>query len=113
MKVLDRDTVDLQINVGFNLLINQRVRLMGIDPPENRTSDDIEKKYGMQSKRILDMWCSEPTIELRCNDHYGEDEFGRILGELWAKDFNDEWVNINEWMCYQFHAVPYNGDVSK
>ena len=73
-RVVDGDTVDVCINLGFDVLVKKRCRLYGIDTPESRTSDLVEKKYGLQSKEKLKKWLFAPMetdkddiyIELRC-----------------------------------------------
>ena len=52
-KVVDGDTIDVILDMGFNILFEQRVRLFGIDTPESRTRDKVEKKYGLKSKKFL------------------------------------------------------------
>jgi len=56
-KVVDGDTIDVTIDLGFDVCTRQRVRLLGIDTPESRTSDREEKKYGLLSKKKLKEWC--------------------------------------------------------
>ena len=53
VKVVDGDTIDVLLDLGFDIMYNSRVRLFGIDTPESRTSDKVEKKYGMLSKKFL------------------------------------------------------------
>jgi micrococcal nuclease len=73
-KVVDGDTIDVCIDLGFDVLTRQRVRLLGIDTPESRTSDAEEKKFGLLSKKKLKEWCLKAVasekddieIELRC-----------------------------------------------
>ena len=73
-KVVDGDTIDVTLDLGFDVCTRQRVRLLGIDTPESRTSDSEEKKYGLLSKKKLKEWClkaiasdkDDIEIELRC-----------------------------------------------
>ena len=73
-KVVDGDTIDVAIDLGFDVCTKQRVRLLGIDTPESRTSDKEEKKFGLLSKKKLKEWClkavasekDDVEIELRC-----------------------------------------------
>ena len=82
LKVIDGDTVDVDIDLGFNTWIkNERVRLMGIDTPESRTRDDIEKKFGLAAKERLKELLGETAILKTQIDKKGEDmkgKFGRI-----------------------------------
>ena len=59
IKVVDGDTIDVMLDLGFDIMYKSRVRLFGIDTPESRTSDKVEKKYGMLSKKFLSpVFCS-------------------------------------------------------
>lgn len=110
-KVVDGDTVDVIIDLGFDILTRQRVRLLGIDTPESRTSDPEEKKYGLLSKKQLKHWLDEEKyeqVEIRCQERDSRGKFGRVLGEVWVR-MGGEWTNVNKWMCDNFYAVPYVG----
>jgi micrococcal nuclease len=115
-KVVDGDTVDVLIDLGFDVLIRQRVRLLGIDTEESRTRDLTEKVYGKHAKKKLAGWVTKAVecdkddieIELRCQERDSVGKYGRALGELWV--FEDGiWTNVNKWMCEQGYAVPYVG----
>jgi len=108
-KIVDGDTIDVTFDLGFDIYIKQRVRLIGIDTPESRTSCDIEKKYGELSKVKLGKWCTEyEDAEIRCESKKYKGKFGRVLGELWIKKDNT-WTNVNDWMCVFNYAVKYSG----
>ena len=105
LRVVDGDTVDVDIDLGFGVwLRKQRIRLYGIDTPESRTRDLVEKKYGLAAKKFLtNMLDDDGGIILKTHkDKTGK--FGRILGELWTFD-----TNINDKMVYEHHAVAYHG----
>lgn len=114
-RVVDGDTIDVVIDLGFDVCTKQRVRLLGIDTPESRTSDAEEKKFGLLSKKKLMEWCTKAVasekddieIELRCPEADSRGKFGRILAEVWVYD--EGWVNVNKWLCDQGYAVPYVG----
>jgi micrococcal nuclease len=112
-RVVDGDTVDITIELGFDILLRKRVRLRGIDTPESRTSDSLEKVYGNISKEKLKSWCDKPIeentyeIEMRYQESNSNDKFGRVLGEIWV--FDKIWTNVNRWMCEKNYAVPYDG----
>lgn len=109
VKVVDGDTLDVIIDLGFSVSIRQRVRLMGVDTPESRTLDTEEKKYGLLAKNKLAELCTKSTqIELRCPKRDSREKFGRVLGELWVFN-NGEWTNVNQWLCENHYAVPYTG----
>jgi len=104
-KVVDGDTVDVDIDLGFSTVLKkQRVRLMGIDTPESRTRDLVEKKFGKAAKAHLKSILDAKQITLVSHD---KGKFGRILGELFV---DGETVSANQRMINDHHAVPYTGD---
>jgi len=109
VKIVDGDTVDVDIDLGFGVwLKKERIRMFGIDTPESRTRDLDEKKYGLMAKdyitKLLD---DEGGIVLKTRKD-AEGKYGRILGELWrTTDFAD--TSINELMIKNHHAVSYHG----
>lgn len=113
-RVVDGDTIDVNIDLGFDVSTQQRVRLLGIDTPESRTSDKEEKKFGLLSKQKLKEWLMKAVasekddieIELRCPEADSRGKFGRVLAEVWVCE-DDVWTNVNKWMCDNFYAVPY------
>ena len=108
-KVIDGDTIDVIIDLGFDIMYKSRVRLFGIDTPESRTRDLVEKKYGLMSKDFLkDKLKNAEKIVIKT--HKGEEtgKFGRILGEIFCDN-----VNINQQMCDVGHAVAYYGQSKK
>ena len=115
-KVVDGDTIDVSIDLGFDVCTKQRVRLLGIDTPESRTRDLTEKKFGLLSKKKLREWCLKAVasekddieIQLRCPEADSRGKFGRILAEIWVSE-DGEWTNVNKWMCDNAFAVPYTG----
>tara|TARA_B100002019_G_scaffold259094_1_gene244212 strand:- start:665 stop:1123 length:459 start_codon:yes stop_codon:yes gene_type:complete len=113
VKVVDGDTVDVDIDLGFGMTYKkQRVRMLGIDTPESRTRDLVEKQFGKASKKhlkkLLEM---SERISLISHD---KGKFGRILGELYGH-YNEghpvygESFNINQQMIDDHHAVEYDG----
>ena len=109
VKIIDGDTVDVDIDLGFGVWMKkQRIRMYGIDTPESRTRDLVEKKYGLAAKEFLTgMLNDKAGITLKTHKDK-EGKFGRILGELWrTTDFADK--SINEYMIEKHHAVRYMG----
>ncbi len=104
VKVVDGDTIDVDIDLGFGVWMrNQRIRMHGIDTPESRTRDLEEKKYGLAAKEFLIKWTNAGGLTLKTHkDDRGK--FGRILGEIWCFD-----TNVNEKMIEEHHAVRYMG----
>ena len=86
VKVIDGDTVDVDIDLGFGIwLRNQRVRIYGIDTPESRTSDDVEKLFGLAAKKRVEELLQNNVVLITMDDKHGEDsrgKFGRILGDF-------------------------------
>lgn len=109
VKVVDGDTVDVDIDLGFNIhLKDERVRIMGIDTPESRTSDKVEKLFGLAAKNRLYQLLEKDAKLITTEDKDGEDmkgKFGRILGDFRAADGR----LVTEIMIEEGHCVPYFG----
>lgn len=112
IKVVDGDTVDVDIDLGFGVwLKDERVRIMGIDTPESRTSDSVEKVFGLASKNRLKELLGEEAILRTQVDKDGEDmkgKFGRILGDF-ACVVDGESRTVSEVLISEGHAVEYWG----
>ena len=105
VRVIDGDTIDVDIDLGFNtVLVKQRVRLYGIDTPESRTRDKEEKKRGLISKDYLISKCPVGSNIVLQSHERGK--FGRILGEIFEYNKTE---SINKEMCREGYAVPYYG----
>jgi micrococcal nuclease len=107
-KVVDGDTVDVTIDLGFDILYNTRVRLAGIDTPESRTRDLEEKALGLEAKAYLKgaIKASESVV-IKTEKIDSRGKFGRVLGWVYL-DNNDK--SINEIMIEEGYAWPYLGD---
>jgi micrococcal nuclease len=109
LKVVDGDTVDVDIDLGFGVwLRNERVRLAGIDTPETRTSDAIEKVFGQAAKDRLSSLLGAEAILISRISKSGDNvkgKFGRIIGNF--KTENGE--VIADILMNEGHAVAYNG----
>ena len=110
VKVVDGDTVDVDIDLGFGVWMrDERVRIMGIDTPESRTSDKVEKLFGLAAKnRVKEMLESNVILKTFAAKD-GEDmkgKFGRILGDFFIES---EGKLLTEVMINEGHAVPYHG----
>ena len=108
-KIIDGDTIDVDIDLGFGVwLKKQRIRMMGIDTPESRTSDDEEKVYGLLAKQRLTTLLADAKVLKTYNDERGK--YGRILGEVicyFAAE--DRWAGSSEIMIKEGHGVAYHG----
>ena len=115
LKVIDGDTVDVDIDLGFGVwLRNERVRIMGIDTPESRTRNRIEKLFGLAAKKRLKELLSTKELVLKTfKGRGGEDakgKFGRILGDFNVYYHNDDrWTMVTEIMIKEGHAAEYHG----
>ena len=109
VKVVDGDTVDVDIDLGFGICLkDERVRIMGIDTPESRTSDRVEKLFGLAAKERLYSLLEKDAKLITTEDKSGEDmkgKFGRILGDFRAADGR----LVTEIMSEEGHCVPYFG----
>ena len=112
IKVVDGDTVDVDIDLGFGItLTDERVRIMGIDTPESRTRDKVEKVFGKAAKQaLLDMLGETSILKTQINRD-GEDmkgKFGRILGDF-IVDRHGESISVVKALIEDGHAVDYYG----
>jgi micrococcal nuclease len=109
-RVVDGDTVDADIDLGFNEFKRDRIRLIGIDTPESRTRNRDEKRLGLAAKaRLKELVAAAPLIKGKKQiflqtSKDGKGKFGRILGTLWINDEDVCAVLIREG-----HARPYQG----
>jgi len=114
IKIIDGDTVDVDIDLGFNVVLkDERVRIAGIDTPESRTRDLEEKKFGLAAKaRVKELLGKTCVLQTQINKN-GEDmkgKFGRILGDFKVYDTKtDTWKLLTEVLVAEGHAVPYHG----
>lgn len=114
VKIVDGDTVDVDIDLGFGVWMKkERVRIMGIDTPESRTRDKVEKVFGLAAKqRLKELLGPNPVLRTQISKK-GEDmkgKFGRILGDFDVYDAKkDAWRPVTQIMIEEHHAVPYHG----
>lgn len=112
LKVVDGDTVDVDIDLGFGItLTDERVRIVGIDTPESRTSDKVEDLFGEAAKARLKILMKKGGKLVTTEDRHGEDmkgKFGRILGDF-KVDYNGDQKLVTEIMAEEGHCVPYFG----
>ena len=108
-RVVDGDTVDAELDLGFNIKYKERIRLLGIDTPESRTRNKVEKKLGLKSKARLKELISEHKGNIILTTaKEGKGKFGRILGSLVISDNGVE-ANLNDIMIAEGHAREYFG----
>lgn len=106
--VVDGDTIDVDIDLGFNVSFSQRVRLAGIDTPESRTSDKFEKTLGLESKEYLKTKLKDAKdIVIKTQKPDSSEKYGRILGWLFIDGATK---SINEQMIEDGYAWGYMGE---
>lgn len=114
IKVVDGDTVDVDIDLGFGICLKEeRVRIMGIDTPESRTSDRVEDLFGEAAKARLKELLKGGAKLITTEDKHGEDmkgKFGRILGDFEVYDAElDRWTPVTDILIREGHCVAYFG----
>ena len=114
VRVVDGDTVDIDIDLGFGIWVrNERVRIHGIDTPESRTRDKVEKKFGLASKAFVKNRLPKGSIQTLVTEQPGDEakgKFGRILGKFKVyDDVSDSWTFLGDIMVREAFAVPYSG----
>lgn len=114
-RVVDGDTIDALIDVGFDIWVKKRIRYKGIDTWESRTKDLDEKKLGIaakeRNKELLESVSSKPGY-FRLKSH-GVGKYGRVLGEILIKDTEGIEYNINQTLIDEGHAYEYEGGKKK
>jgi micrococcal nuclease len=130
IKVLDGDTIDCYIDLGFDLKIKKRIRYMGIDTWESRTRDLDEKKKGLAAKARNKELLEAGSFKLKS---FGTGKFGRVLGEVFVSPeyvgehiteciaspahhidlSSDGWVSVNDILIEEGHAYDYHGGKKK
>ena len=114
-KVVDGDTIDVSIDLGFDLIKKERVRIAGIDTPEKRTRDLEEKALGLDAtewmkKNLEDTIAGDDELTIRTELVGGMGKYGRLLGWLYVGESD---VSLNEIMIEQGYAWAYDGGTKK
>ena len=110
-KVLDGDTIDVTIDLGFDLYKKERVRIAGVDTPEKRTRDLEEKELGIDAtnwlkEKLESTLAGDDELTIRTELHGGVGKYGRLLGWLYV---GEESISLNEQMITEGYAWPYDG----
>jgi len=107
-KVVDGDTIDVDIDLGFSISYSQRLRLAGIDTPESRTADKFEKTLGLESKEYLKSKLKDAKdVVVKTEKPDSSEKYGRILGWVYL-DGNSK--SVNEQMIEDGYAWGYMGE---
>jgi micrococcal nuclease len=108
LKVVDGDTIDVDIDLGFSISYSQRLRLAGIDTPESRTTDKFEKTLGLESKEYLKSKLKDSKdIVVKTEKPDSSEKYGRILGWVYV---NGDTKSLNEQMIEDGYAWGYMGE---
>jgi micrococcal nuclease len=106
--VVDGDTIDVLIDLGFDILFQSRVRLAGIDTPESRTKDLAEKALGLEAKEYLKKYFKDAkSVVIKTEKMDSSEKYGRILGWVYV---NGDTVSLNDKMINDGYAWGYLGD---
>jgi micrococcal nuclease len=106
--IVDGDTIDVLIDLGFDILFQSRVRLAGIDTPESRTKDLKEKALGLESKEYLKKHLKDAkSVVIKTEKMDSSEKYGRILGWVYV---NGETESLNDRMINDGYAWGYLGD---
>lgn len=108
LNVVDGDTIDVDIDLGFDISLSKRVRMAGIDTPESRTTNKIEKALGLEAKEYLKKNIKDAKdIVIKTELPDSSEKYGRILGWIYADGSSK---SINEMMIEDGYAWGYMGD---
>ena len=106
--VVDGDTIDVEIDLGFDVSFSSRVRLAGIDTPESRTTDKAEKALGLEAKEYLKSKLKDAKlVVIKTEKPDSSEKYGRILGWLYV---DGSTISINDQMIEDGYAWGYLGD---
>ena len=107
LKVVDGDTIDASIDLGFDISLSKRIRLAGIDAPESRTTNLKEKALGLESKEWLKKTLEgAKDIIIKTEKPDSTEKYGRIIGHLFI---NDQETSLNNQMIAEGYALEYEG----
>ena len=109
-RVVDGDTMDVILDLGFDVLHSVRVRLSAIDTPESRTRDLDEKARGKLSKAYLKESIKGRKVVLKTKLKDSRGKFGRVIAEVWVEFEEGSLRNVNELMIKESYAVKYNAE---
>ena len=111
LRVVDGDTVDVDIDLGFGVWMRkERIRILGIDTPESRTRDKVEKTYGILAKNFVKSYLPVGSVQVLQTEKDGTGKFGRILGKFLVYDHQtDSQMHLGDIMIREHLAVKYEG----
>ena len=103
-RIVDGDTIDVIIDLGFNIWIKERLRLYGLNTPETRTTDAEEKEKGLKAKKYVENQINSNSGMVQIQS-FGKGKYGRVLAEVWVGK-----SNLNEALISNGHAEIYMTD---
>jgi len=107
VRVVDGDTIDLAIDLGFDVWVRERVRLAGVDAYESRTRDLVEKAKGLRATGFVEQWCAGHGMQVMLHStNFATGKFGRILGVIYDLSGSD---CLNDTLIAEGHATSYFG----
>ena len=107
LKVVDGDTLDVVIDVGFDMMRKERIRINRVDTPESKTTNELEKKLGLEAKEYVESWVAkQKQIKIKT---IKDDKYGRILGEL----YGDSGDCLSDLLIENGYAWEYYGETKK
>ena len=110
-RVVDGDTVDALIDLGFDTWVKKRIRYMGVDAWESRTRNLEEKEKGLaakaRNKELIEKVSARPGYFLLKS--HGVGKYGRVLGEIFIQDEDENDINVNQLLIMEGHAYVYEG----
>ena len=110
-RVVDGDTVDALIDLGFDTWVKKRIRYMGVDAWESRTRNLAEKEKGLaakaRNKELIEKVSARPGYFLLKS--HGLGKYGRVLGEIFIQDEDKNDINVNQLLIIEGHAYVYEG----
>jgi micrococcal nuclease len=108
LKIVDGDTIDVDIDLGFDISFTSRVRLAGIDTPESRTTDKKEKALGLEVKqRLKDLLSKSSSVVIKTEKPDSTEKYGRVLGWLFVDGAEK---SVNEALIADGYAWGYMGE---
>jgi micrococcal nuclease len=103
VKIVDGDTVDVVLDLGFQVYRKERIRLNRIDTPESNSKDELEKKLALEAKNYVSMWLlNQKQIKIRT---FKDDKYGRLLGEF----YGDNNISLSDLLIEHGYAWAYDG----
>lgn len=105
INVVDGDTLDLEIDLGFGIFTRQRIRLARINAPETRTKDLLEKNLGNEAENALVKWLDDVDAKDLHLETTKKGKFGRWVAELWCTSNVGDEYNLSDWMVINDYAI--------